>query len=276
MNSTDHQGMSFSALLLALTTGVFSCIAIATVLIVLGVTDIEAYVFAGLGGVTVSCFVWIERSLTSQLREKERLLTLAKASSLEAQNQLYSRSLACFVRFDAGSLIIDRASPGFVKMLRMPTDSVLRGQRLEEVLGVNPLKLESVVDSIKQGDASVKQPKIEMKSADGFSTHALLSGQYFEKEHVVEAAFFVPPVKNAERVADLEAAQKDLDRFRKGMFRRETRILELKEEVNLLCREAGEAPRYKTDNSSDDSKLELPVELVESLPFAAVRKGSGH
>ncbi|WPJ95772.1 hypothetical protein SH580_20335 [Coraliomargarita algicola] len=259
MNSTDHQCLSLSALILAFTTGVFSCIAIATVLIVLGVTDLEAYVFAGLGGFTVACFVWIERSLTSQLKEKERQLALALASSQDNQNKLYSRSLACFVRFDAGTLIIDQASPGFIKMLRMPTDSVLRGQRLEEVLGVNPLKLESVVDSIKQGESSVKQPKVEILSADGFSTHALISGQYFPKEHIVEAAFFVPPVKNAERVADLEAAQKDLDRFRKGMFRRETRILELKEEVNNVCREAGFPMRYQTDNSSDDSKLELPA-----------------
>jgi hypothetical protein len=264
MNSPDDpQRLPLSAFFFALATGVFASIAIATVLTVLGLSSLEAYVFAGLAGITISCFVWIERSLTAQIKEKERLLSLAQAAGLEAENKLYSRSLACFVRFDAGTLIIDQASPGFIKMLRMPTDSQLRGQRLEELLGVNPLKLESVVDSIKQGDSSVKQPKIEMVSADGFATHALISGQYFPKEHIVEAAFFVPPVKNAERMADLEAAQKDLDRFRKGMFRRETRILELKEEVNVICREAGLPTRYQTDHSSDDSDLELPVTQLD-------------
>jgi hypothetical protein len=82
-------------------------------------------------------------------------------------------------------------------------------------------------------------------SADGFSTNAVISGQYSPADHIVEAAFFVHPVNNAERVADLGAAQKDLERFRKGMFRRETRILELKEEVNGIRREAGLPARYE-------------------------------
>ena len=46
-------------------------------------------------------------------------------------------------------------------------------------------------------------------------------------------------------MAELGVAQKDLERFRKGMFRRETRILELKEEVNEICREAGFPTRYE-------------------------------
>jgi len=270
MDTTENQRLPLTAFILALSSGLFSCLAIATVLIVLGVPALEAYVFAALGGFTISCFVWIERSLTSQIKDKERLLSVELTRRLESQNRIYSRSLACFVRFDAGTLIIDQASPGFIKMLRMPTDTVLRGQRLEEVLGVNPLKLESVVDSIKEGDSSVKQPKVEIVSADGFATHALISGQYFVEEHVVEAAFFVPPLKNAERVADLEAAQKDLDRFRKGMFRRETRILELKEEVNTICREASLPVRYQTDQSSDDSKLRPPTNQMDG---SSNRKG---
>lgn len=259
MNPSKDSGIPLRSLFIALFSGMFSCVAIVTVLIVLGVHVLEALVFSGLGGFVISCFVWIERSLTSQIKEKDRLLGLEVASRLEIQNKLYSRSLACFVRFDAGTLIVDQASPGFIKMLRMPTDTVLRGQRLEEVIGVNPLKLESVVDAIKQGDSSIKQPKVEIMNADGFTSHAIISGHYIAEEHMIEAAFFVPPVKNAERVADLEAAQKDLDRFRRGMFRRETRILELKEEVNAICREAGIPPRYETDLSSDDSKLQLPM-----------------
>lgn len=245
----------------------------AAVLLALGVAALEAYVFAALGGLMIACFVWVERSLIFQLKAKERLLGVEVAQRQESQSKLYSRSLACFVRFDAGTLIIDRATPGFIKMLRMPADTMLRGRRLEEVLGVNPMKLESVVDSIKQGDSSVKQPRVEILGADGHTTHALVSGHYFETEHMVEAAFFVPPLKNAERIADLEAAQKDLDRFRKGMFRRETRILELKEEVNALCVEANQPARYETDRSSDDSKLRKPSSL-SSDPFQGRERSS--
>ena len=245
MKPSVNQDFPFSAFILALFLGVFSSLAIATGLIVIDAPAWGIYLFAALGGVTAASFVWIERSLVFQIKEKELLLGLEVTRQQEFQDCLYSHSMACLVRFDAGTLIIDRASPGFIKMLRMPMESELRGQSLDALLGVNRLKLESVVELIKQGGALVKEPKLELRSAEGFSTNAVISGQYFPDDHVVEAAFFVHPINNAERMADLGAAQKDLQRFRKGMFRRETRILELKEEVNEICREAGLPTRYE-------------------------------
>ena len=244
MKPSDSQDLPFSAFVLALFLGVFSSLAIATGLIVIDAPAWGIYLFAALGGVTTASFVWIERSLVFQIKEKEFLLGLEVTRRQELQDSLYSHSMACLVRFDAGTLIIDRASPGFIKMLRMPMESELRGQRLEVLLGVNTLKLESVVELIKQGEASVKEPKLELVSIEGFSMNAVISGQYFQDDHVVEAAFFVYPINNIERMAELGAAQKDLQRFRKGMSRRETRILELKEEVNEICREAGLPTRY--------------------------------
>ena len=245
MKPSVNQDFPFSAFILALFLGVFSSLAIATGLIVIDAPAWGIYLFAALGGVTAASFVWIERSLVFQIKEKELLLGIEVTRQQEFQDCLYSHSMACLVRFDAGTLIIDRASPGFIKMLRMPMESELRGQSLEVLLGVSSLKLESVVELIKQGEASAKEPKLELMSAEGFSTNAVISGQYFPDDHVVEAAFFVHPINNAERMADLGAAQKDLQRFRKGMFRRETRILELKEEVNEICREAGLPTRYE-------------------------------
>ena len=245
MKPSVNQDFPFSAFILALFLGVFSSLAIATGLIVIDAPAWGIYLFAALGGVTAASFVWIERSLVFQIKEKELLLGLEVTRQQEFQDCLYSHSMACLVRFDAGTLIIDRAIPGFIKMLRMPMESELRGQSLDVLLGVNSLKLESMVELIKQSGASVKEPKLELMSAEGFSTNAVISGQYFPDDHVVEAAFFVHPINNAERMADLGAAQKDLQRFRKGMFRRETRILELKEEVNEICREAGLPTRYE-------------------------------
>ena len=245
MKPSDNQDLPFSAFILALFLGVFSSLAVATGLIVIDAPAWGIYLFAALGGVTSASFVWIERSLVFQIKEKELLLGLEVTRQQEFQDYLYSHSMACLVRFDAGTLIIDRASPGFIKMLRMPMESELRGQSLDVLLGVNSLKLESVVELIKQGGALVKEPKLELMSAEGFSTNAIISGQYFPDDHVVEAAFFVHPINNDERIAELGAVQKDLQRFRKGMFRRETRILELKEEVNEICREAGLPTRYE-------------------------------
>jgi hypothetical protein len=245
MNSSDGQDLPLSAFILALFLGVFSSIAIATGLIVIDAPSWGTYLFAALGGVMTASFVWIERSLVFQVKEKELMLGIEVTRLQEFQDYLYSHSMACLVRFDAGTLIVDRASPGFIKMLRMPMESELRGQSLEVLLGVNTLKLESVVELIKQGEPLGKEPKLEIMSDDGIPTNAIISGQYSLDDHIVEAAFFVHPVNNTERLADLGAAQKDLERFRKGMFRRETRILELKEEVNELRREAGLSARYE-------------------------------
>ena len=245
MKSTGSQDLPLSAFILALFLGVFSSLAIATGLIVIDSPAWGTYLFSALGGVTIASFIWIERSLVSQIKEKEFMLGLEVNRLQEFEDCLYSHSMACLVRFDAGTLIIDRASPGFIKMLRMSMESELRGQNLEVLLGVNTLMLESVVELIKRGEASGKEAKLEIMSADGFSTNAVISGQYTPEDHIVNAAFFVDPVNNAERIADLGAVQKDLERFRKGMFRRETRILELKEEVNEVRREAGLPARYE-------------------------------
>ena len=195
MKPSDSQDLPFSAFILALFLGVFSSLAIATGLIVIDAPAWATYLFAALGGVTAASFVWIERSLVFQIKEKELLLGFEVARRQEFQDYLYSHSMACLVRFDAGTLIIDRASPGFIKMLRMPMESELRGQSLDVLLGVNRLKLESVVELIKQGGALVKEPKLELMSAEGFSTNAVISGQYFPDDHVIEAAFFVHPIK---------------------------------------------------------------------------------
>lgn len=47
-----------------------------------------------------------------------------------------------------------------------------------------------------------------------------------------------------QRTADLEAQKAELESFNKAMLGREMRIIELKEEVNALCRELGREPQY--------------------------------
>ena len=139
MKSKNIQDLPLSAFILALFLGVFSSLAIATGLIVINAPAWGIYLFSALGGVMTASFVWIERSLVSQIKEKEFMLGIEVTRLQEFQDCLYSHSMACLVRFDAGTLIIDRASPGFIKMLRMPMESELRGQNLEVLLGVNTL-----------------------------------------------------------------------------------------------------------------------------------------
>jgi hypothetical protein len=48
-------------------------------------------------------------------------------------------------------------------------------------------------------------------------------------------------------VEDLQAKNAELERANRVMIGRELRMIELKKEVNELCKRAGEPPRYKED-----------------------------
>ncbi|MGB0334090.1 MAG: hypothetical protein ACPGGN_01875 [Opitutales bacterium] len=255
MNSRETQRISLGALLLASISGALSGLVIASVLVILGVSVVEAALFSTFGAIGIAYFVWIERSLTDTIKQGERALSLETERRLEWQNRLYSSSLACLVRFDTGTLAIERVSPGFIRMLRLSADTDLSGKRLDEVLQISPLVIESFVDSIKKGEDSPTKSTVEIRSSGGLVERAHLSGLHFPNENVIEAAFFVPPINDLERAADLESTREDLDRFRKGVFRRETRILELKAEVNQVCREAGLPIRYETDISSESGEF---------------------
>ncbi|MDP4609700.1 MAG: hypothetical protein NWT02_00755 [Opitutales bacterium] len=86
-----------------------------------------------------------------------------------------------------------------------------------------------------------------------------MSAYYLEESDRVEAAFFVSNLK-VDEFEEIEQISDDLERFRKGMVRREERILELKAEVNELMAAAKESPRYRVDANSDDTKYSVKLE----------------
>jgi hypothetical protein len=72
--------------------------------------------------------------------------------------------------------------------------------------------------------------------------------------HLVEAAFFRIPRKTS-KLANYERVMDDLERFKKGIVRRENRVLELKGEVNQLLKQARQSQRYQVDSMTDDSRF---------------------
>ena len=51
----------------------------------------------------------------------------------------------------------------------------------------------------------------------------------------------------------LRASNVELEQFNRAMISRELRMIELKEEINELCRRMGEPPRHATDPLQADS-----------------------
>ena len=219
----------------------------------LGWAPRESIIFASLAASAVGMFVCRERALVYQLAQEARTHAVRLSVETERMDELYANSVACLVTFDAGTLTVDRVSSGFFDLLGISATQELEGAPLEEVLGVDSTHLTSVVYQIKVGTISVRE-ELVCKRSDGKSVVVLISGRYMPHLHLIEAAFFRLPRKAAD-LGEYERVMDDLERFKKGIVRREGRVLELKGEVNQLLREAGQPARYRVDSTTDDSRF---------------------
>ena len=219
----------------------------------IGWAPTETIVFASLGALAVGMFVCRERALVYQLAQAARRHAARLRVETARMDELYANSVACLVTFDAGTLIVDRVSPGFFDLLGISATQDLKGAPLEEVLGMDSTHLTSLVYQIKVGSISVRE-ELVCKRSDGKSVLLLISGRYMPHVHLIEAAFFRLPRKAAD-LGEYERVMDDLERFKKGIVRREGRVLELKGEVNQLLRETGQSPRYRVDSTTDDSRF---------------------
>ena len=244
--------------LVGVVAAVFSFAALCLVFSHIGVRPLESIIIAGLSSLVVGAFVYRERTLEWNLAVSERQHFVQLSQMNERMDRLYADSVACLVEFDAGTLIVDRASPGFFDVLGISSDRSLRGARLEEVLGVESTRLESIIYQIKAGTISVRE-ELVCKQADGKPIKLLISGSYLPHLHSIEAALF-RVTKKLNESTEFEKVMEDLERFRKGMVRRESRILELKGEVNRLLTGTGEPALYRVDDATDDSRFARMME----------------
>jgi len=244
-----------SFLILAIITGLLAGMALFFTLHTLGLPFLEAKVFAILGGFTLGAFVYRERALThSNYRMREQ--HSSEIARLEKRIQhFYDDSLVCLAYFDAGTLLIDKVSPGFLLLLSVPSELNLRGKSIVELLHISQSRMEAILSEAKREDSAANVHQLLAVDSLGSQLPLEVTLKYLSEAHMVEAAFFVSPHNLIERkdVEDVDIAHKDLDRFRRGMYRRETRILELKEEVNEILRATGREPRYRFDQKTQDT-----------------------
>ncbi len=213
---------------------------------------------AFLGGGSIGAFIYRERILVNRLYTMQRNLIEEAGVYNSRIEHLYMKSLACLVEFDRRSLIIDRASIGFFDLLGVGADVDLRGRRLDDVLGVGQSEVDGLLAHISNGSGGLREA-IECKRSDGTPFHLFVSAYALEESNMIEAAFFLANQDGSDR-QDVEQMVGDLERFRKGMIRREERILELKGEVNELLKESKQPVRYRVDDRSDDTRFSVKLE----------------
>ena len=241
----------------AVLSGLFAGIALLFTLSTLGLPRLEAVVFAGLSGFTLGAFVYRERALTYSLdrrREEHR----SEVARLEKRvHYYYEESLACLAYFDAGTLLTEKVSPGFLQLFRIPPDLEVRGKPIVDLLHVSASRIETILGEAKRETAKAKTFQVLAENAKGSQLPVEITLKYFKDTHMVEAAFLVAPFSADDHLEQVDVARKDLDRFRRGMYRRETRILELKEEINEILKESGREPRYKFDQKTQDTHIRV-------------------
>lgn len=246
-----------SFLIVSIFIGLLAGMGLFLTLLTLGLPSMEAVVFAALSGFTLGAFVHRERTLTHS-HDRMRKEHSAEVARLEKRiHYYYEHSVACLAYFDAGTLLIEKVSPGFLQLLRIPPELKVRGQSIVELLHVSPTRIETIISEAQRGSMATNTHHLIAEDSHGSQLPLEVSLEYFKEAHMVEAAFFVSPLNRGEDVEQVDIARKDLDRFRRGMYRRETRILELKEEVNEILKNSGREPRYKFDQKTEDSHFPM-------------------
>lgn len=244
-----------SFLTVSVFSGLITGIGLLFTLLALGLPRLEAMVFAALSGFTLGAFIFRERSLThsnDRMRETHRF----EVAQLEQRiHYYYDHSLVCLAFFDVGSLLIDKVSPGFLQLLRIPPELDVRGKSIVELLSISPSRMETIVIEAQRERTSVKAHNLIVEDSLGSQLPVEVTAEYFKMTHMVEAAFFASPREGSNDIEEVDIALKDLDRFRRGMYRRETRILELKEEVNEILKAAGKEARYRFDQKTEDTHI---------------------
>lgn len=244
-----------SFLLGAIISGLFAGIALVFTLTNLGLALLEATVFAALSGFTLGAFVYRERSLTYLLKQSREAHRAEVARVERCIHHYYEEALVCLAYFDAGTLLTESVSPGFLQLFRIPPDLKVRGKPIVDLIHVSTLRIQGIIKEVQHENPKNKTFQLLAQDSQGKQLNVEVTLKYFRDSHMVEAALFASPFEGVDNFEQVDLAQKDLDRFRRGMYRRETRILELKEEVNETLKTAGREPRYKFDRKTEGTDI---------------------
>jgi len=241
--------------LFPIAVGVFSFAVLTLVLSRLGVPPLTSLIVAMASGTCLGLWMNREGRLNDAIQCVDAGLRAQLAALQERHEVLYRDSVACCVLFDAGTRVVQRASPGFYEVFGIDAGSEVQGKPLEGLVGMPAVELEALVRRICEGRLGAAE-RIDCRGPDGRSFSLQVSAYYLSESCEIEMMlFYPPPLLGSE--AELERELVDVERVRRGLVHRELRILELKEEVNTLLRQAHQPVRYKVDLHSKDAALEV-------------------
>ena len=169
--------------------------------------------------------------------------------------------------------MVNTSDPVYVK--DMQSRILMCNPALEQVVGKPAAEIIGRTDSEYYEDAAIGQALREndlrvletgrsqtmeetVKTQEGYRVFLSSKAPYRNESGdiigIVGISHDITERKQAEE--KLQASNEELRRFNKAMVGRELRMVELKNEINELCRQAGLPERYKKDNQPEttDSK----------------------
>lgn len=123
--------------------------------------------------------------------------------------------------------------------------SELKGRRMHEVLepAVADAVLDVVLETLHTGRSQVLEYELDVaRGRRHFEARTAALDLAFDGKRA--AVFVTRDVTDRQLLKELEAKTRELEAFNEAMVGRESRIIELKEEVNGLARELGRTPPY--------------------------------
>lgn len=241
-NTAKKNTGSSLSLFISIASGVFAFATISLVISRIGVLPIPTLLFSGLSGLAVAGFVGRERSLLKRLEVVEQH-SVEQIAQLESElNYLYESSVVSLVEYDAGNLIVGRVSSGFFQLMGFDARCNVQGKEVHTLLGVDATQVERLTERIKHQDLR-EGTTLSCRRDGGDVLELTVSGRFAQDSYMIELSLVCSP-DNFKKYAELQQMMDDLERFRKGMLRREKRIIDLKTEVNSLLVSNGTDPRY--------------------------------
>jgi hypothetical protein len=183
---------------------------------------------------------------------------LAQAKEVEAiarrVEHLYTISPVAVITLEMTSWTVQRASRGFTNLLGLDPETKLAGTRLAALLKAQTSQMDALEAHLR--DSSPSGPiQLTCFNAEGRALDLFVSGRMMEPASLAELVF-VADLGQFLNDHDLEERAEEMESFRKMMMRRETRILELKSEVNRLLVGSRSAPRYEIDSDTADNRIQ--------------------
>jgi len=225
----------------------------------------EAAVFGLLGGFTMGAVLYREQNLIRVSEHSRNSLSYELAQYEQRLENIYDRSSCCLVEVEAETHAIKKASLGLVRLLAIPPDREVRGDSVLDVLRVKSTCLADLLLEVKVGPNGVNRKNVAIVDYNDSELVCEVSAIYYDKAQLIELAFYLLPENRREGNTSNTGTREEFDRFRRGLYRRETRILELKEEVNKILIKHNEKPRYKFDKRTNDSRMPMkPIDKSTS------------